>query len=369
MMDHQIRELENGCLEFTSYENFQFEGGGSINPLVLVYETYGKLNEKKDNAIVVHHSLSSSSHIAATQKNPEKGWWQDMVGPGKGLDSNRHFIICINNLGSCFGSSGPLSINPGTSMIYAMDFPDVTIIDMVRSQKILIEALGIEKLHAVLGGSMGAMLSTTWLSLYPEHSSHLISISSCAKAYPANRANRLIQKEMIKLDPAWNEGNYSVSGNLEGFKNARRLGLLTYRNWSEINERFIDKKGSGSIEHYLEYNAQKFARRFDCNSYLRLLDAMDSFDLSANGRELTEVFSPIKAKVLIVAVDSDVLFTPSQQQSLYEAMLKAGVEAHFTQHSSSYGHDAFLVETEAFDRYIRTFIQAQWSVSDLTYDS
>lgn len=358
-MTQQIRELENGSLEFTASEDFYFEAGGSINPLVLVYDTYGTLNNQKDNAILVHHALSTSSHLTATDKDPQNGWWQEMVGPGKPLDSNRYFIICINNLGSCYGSSGPVSINPKTAKAYAADFPAVTIADMVRSQKMLIDALGIKKLHAVLGSSMGAMLSTTWLTLYPDHARYLISISSCLKGYPANHANRMIQREIIQLDPVWNNGNYSTSSQLKGFKTARKLGLLTYRNWLKINARFLDKQGTESIENYLDYNAQSFIDRFDCNSYLTLIDAMDTFDLSQGGsKELIDLFKPIQAKVLVVSVDSDILFTPPQQLALYEALLDAGVEVSYIDHHSGYGHDAFLVETDAFGHYIQSFIDS-----------
>jgi len=356
-MNNQICELENGSLEFTVYESFHFKAGGSINPLVLVYETYGQLNSEKDNTIIVHHALSTSSHLAATEKKPEKGWWDDMVGPGRALDTNKYFILCINNLGSCYGSSGPVSSNPNTSKIYGADFPAVTITDMVRSQKILIDALGINKLHAVLGSSMGAMLSITWLALYPDHAQYLISISSCAKGYPANHANRLIQKEIIQQDPDWNHGDYSASGQLKGFKTARKHGLLTYRNWADMDDRFIDKQGADSIDNYLDYNAQKFIDRFDCNSYLRLIDSMDTFDLSDGGsRRLEDVFKPIQAKVLLVSVDSDILFTPPQQQDLYQALLEADVEVTYIGHHSSYGHDAFLVETDAFGGYIQNFM-------------
>jgi len=356
-MSNQTRELENGSFEFTSYENFHFESGISISPLVLVYETYGKLNSKKDNAIVVHHALSTSSHLAATEKQPTPGWWEKMVGPGKALDTSKYFIICINNLGSCYGSSGPDSNNPKTSKIYGVDFPTVSITDMVRSQKMLIDEIGITKLHAIVGSSMGAMLSISWLALYPDHTHYMISISSCIKSYPANRANRLIQKEIIKLDPAWNNGDYSASSTLEGFKSARKHSLLTYRNWAEINDRFINKRGNSSIEHHLDYNAQKFINRFDCNSYLSLMNAMDSYDLSNEGNQsLVDLFKPIQAKILIVSVDSDILLTPSQQQALYEPLSEAGIDTTYINHYSSYGHDAFLVETDTFGQYIQSFI-------------
>jgi len=352
-----INELENGSFEFTSTENFAFEMGGVINPLVLIYETYGALNEAKDNAIVVHHALSTSSHLAATEKNPEPGWWEDMVGPGCHLDTDQYFVICINNLGSCYGSSGPDSINPETSEKYRMSFPSVTITDMVRSQKQLIDALGIDKLLAVLGNSMGAMLSIAWLVEYPDHARHLISISSCAQAYPANNANRILQRDIIKLDPAWDDGDYAASGELEGFKTARRLGLLTYRNWAELNERFVNKIGTESIEHYLNYNANKFVNRFDCNSYLYLLEAMNAFNLGGPQRSIAQAFESISAKALVVSVDSDILFTPSQQQALYNALSEAGVDVSYIDHPSTYGHDAFLVETGIFGGYISQFLQ------------
>lgn len=356
-MNNKIRELENGSFEFTSHDDFYFESGEFINPLVLVYETYGELNSDKSNALIVHHALSTSSHLAAHEKNPEKGWWEEMVGPGRALNPDKYFIICFNNLGSCYGSSGPLSPNPGTGKPYGPDFPTVTILDMVRSQKRLIDELGINQLHAVLGSSMGAMLSIAWLVLYPDNARYLLSISSCAKGYPANHANRVIQKEIIRQDPDWNNGDYRDSSQLKGFKTARKHGLLTYRNWMELDARFVDKFGKESIDNYLDYNAQKFIDRFDCNSYLRLVDAMDTFDLTEGGtRNLTDVFRPIQAKVLIVSVDSDVLFTPPQQQDLYHALLAAGVDASYIGHHSSYGHDAFLVETDAFGDYIQNFI-------------
>ena len=356
-MKNQIRDLENGFLEFTVQQNFHFEAGGSINPLVLVYETYGTLNGDKSNAIVVHHALSTSSHLASTEKNSHTGWWEEMVGPGKALDTKKYFIICINNLGSCYGSSGPVSINPATGRTYGPDFPAVTIADMVRSQKMLIDALGITKLHAVLGSSMGGMLSVTWLVFYPEHANYLITISSCSRGYPVNHANRLIQREIIRHDAGFNNGHYSDSSTLEGFKTARKHGLLTYRNWAEINDRFVDKFGIDSIDNYLDYNAQKFIDRFDCNSYLRLIGSMDSYDLSERGnKDLADVYSSIQAKVLVVSVDSDILFPPAQQRCLHQAMLTGGVDANYVCHHSTYGHDAFLVETAEFGRYIQNFI-------------
>lgn len=357
-MTQEVRELENGSFEFTLYGRFCFESGATISPLVQVYETHGELNSDKSNAILVHHALSTSSHIAATEKDPGEGWWENLVGPGRALDTNNYFIICINNLGSCYGSSGPVSETPETGKPYGGDFPAVTIKDMVHAQKLVVDALGIKQLHTVLGSSMGAMLSTTWLTLYPNHARYLISISSCVKGYPVNHANRLIQREIIEMDPDWNGGHYLASSQLKGFKTARKQGLLTYRNWAEVNERFVDKVAEESIDNYLNYNAQKFVDRFDCNSYLWLINAMDSYDLSASSSKNSQyAFSTIKAKVLVVSVDSDILFTPGQQRDLYDMLLAAGVDVTYINHHSSYGHDAFLVETDAFGGYIANFIE------------
>ena len=242
----QIEEQADGSFRFIDSSTFEFEAGGAIAPLTLAYETWGQLNEARDNAILVHHALSTSSHLTSTEKNPEKGWWEEMVGPGASLDTDRYYVICINNPGSCFGSSGPTSLDPATGEAYRMRFPEVRITDMVHAQKRLIDALGIDCLHTVLGNSMGAMLSLAWLVLYPDSAQRLISISSCAQSFPANNANRYLQRDMIQLDADWQGGDYADSADLAGFRAARRLGLLTYRNWAELNERFVNKSGKES---------------------------------------------------------------------------------------------------------------------------
>jgi homoserine O-acetyltransferase len=356
-VSHWINRLEDGSYRFVDDEPFDFEAGGTIQPLELAYETYGELNDACDNAILIHHALSTNSHLAATPENPETGWWNDMVGPGASMDTDRFFVMCINNLGSCFGSSGPTGVNPLTNEPYRTDFPRVSIRDMVRSQKRLVEALGIKRLHAVVGNSMGAMLSLTWLVLFPTSARNLVSVSSCAQSFPANNANRYLQRDMIRLDPGWCGGYYQEGAELDGFRAARRLGLLTYRNWAELNERFVNKTGKESIDHYLEYNADKFVRRFDCNSYLCLLDAMNTFNLADPQGSFQAAFSPIEARVLVVSVDSDILFTPGQQLDLYHSLEKAGVEVRYIEHCSTYGHDAFLVETDTFGEYIGNFIK------------
>ncbi len=356
-----IRKLANGKHYFRLEDEFSFKLGGKIKPLELVYETFGTLSASKDNVILIHHALSPNSHVTSTPEDETKGWWQDMVGPGCPIDTNHYFVICINNLGSCFGSSGPASMEPENGKTpYRTDFPIVTIEDMVHSQYLLLQALDITTLAAVVGNSMGGMLSLVWAMQYPETLKKLVLISSCYKAYPANIANRLIQKEIIELDPDFKKGFYTKNAT-RGFKIARKFAHVTYRNTKALNEKFLnDKKLSlehtSEIENYLEYNATKFVEKFDCNSYLYLLHAMDLFDVTAGFSDPKLAFSKVKAPTLVVSVNSDVLYTPEQQYELYQQLEDAGVDVTFIQHHSDYGHDAFLVEIDAMGKYIHAFL-------------
>jgi len=201
---------DHGQRVWTHPGGLEFSMGGSIAPLELVFETWGELNAAKDNVIIIHHALSPSCHIASSPQHPEPGWWEAMVGPGKPIDSDRYFIICINNIGSYFGSSSPISINPVSGKAYQADFPTITMSDIVNSQRLLLQAMGIEQVHAMIGNSMGAMISLQWAIDYPNDLRNLISISSCYKAYPANIANRVVQREIIQLDPDWHGGYYTT---------------------------------------------------------------------------------------------------------------------------------------------------------------
>ncbi|WP_196138962.1 homoserine O-acetyltransferase [Aliikangiella sp. G2MR2-5] len=351
----------DGSWIYSSDTCLPLEKGGELCGIDLVYETWGSLNADKSNAILVHHALSVGAHVAESERNPEKGWWNDMVGPGKAIDSDKYFVICINNLGSCFGSTGPTSINPETSKPYNATFPEITIGDMVNSQKRLIDALGIKTLYAIVGNSMGAMLSLIWAIEYPENVDRVMLSCSSYKAYPANIANRNIQQSAIRLDPAWNQGDYESNEQLEGFKLARKLGLYTYRNSAEWNRRFNshDDKDTedGEITRYMDYNAEKFVKIFDANSYLAITTAMDSYDVTQNYTSNKEAFSKIKANVVVVSEQYDILFTPQQQEELFMALQEADVNCHFISHHSQFGHDAFLVETNRFGGYIREFLQ------------
>lgn len=346
-----ILEDENGMKTFTSVAPFAFELGGSISPLTLVYETYGQLSPAKDNVVLIHHALSTGSHIAAHEKNPEKGWWEAMIGPGKAIDTQRFFVICINNLGSCFGSSGPASINPETDKPYRRDFPAITINDMVKAQHLLLEKLGIKKLYAVVGNSMGAMLSLTFCILYPDMVERLISVSSCYKSYPVSVATHTVQQEIIAMDPEW-KGGYYQKNPTHAFNIARKFGLLSYRHPAELNARFLKE---GDLREYLDYNAKKFTHKFDLNCYLYLQDAMDGFDVTAGYADPNAPFKKIKAKVLVMSVSSDLLFPAQEQRDLYEKLKDAKVAVDFVEHDSDYGHDAFYAD-EAISTHIERFL-------------
>ncbi|GAB4222984.1 MAG: homoserine O-acetyltransferase [Gammaproteobacteria bacterium] len=345
---------------FTQPSDFSFVLGGQINPLIQVFETYGTLSSNADNAILIHHALSTNSHIKAHDHNKATGWWENMVGPGKPLDTNKYFIICINNLGSCFGSSGPASINPATHQAYRADFPTVTIDDMVHAQYLVLNALGIKRLHAIMGNSMGAMLTLRWLIDYPDSVNYAVMTSSCYKPYPANIANRVVQREIIQLDPDWQNGYYTTNPQ-RGLITARKLGHFTYRNPQSLNDKFLnDQKQLPThqceIENYLTYNAQKFASQFDTNSYLYLMMAMDLFDIHRGYADLASAIQRIKAKTLIISVDSDILFLPQQQKEMHQLLTQHNVDSQFITLNSPYGHDTFLVETDRIGKYMVDFI-------------
>lgn len=360
-MTQNDRLTPQGVNEFYSDEPFKFISGETIACLKLVYETFGTLNERKDNVILIHHALSTSSHVSSHAGNTEPGWWEAMVGSGKAIDTDRFFVVCINNLGSCFGSTCPMSINPETGKPYHLTFPNLQLQDIVHAQALLLDKLSIDKCHAVLSASMGAMISLCWAVLYPERVARFISISSCYKSYPTTRAFRAIQRDVIRLDPSWKRGEYQPEAELPGFVLARKLGHLSYRSAEELEHRFVDEnedlENKQGIESYLQYNAEKFTSQFDANCYLALTNAMDQFDVSTGFNDLTQAFACISAKTLVISVSSDNLFLPYQQRELYELLKNAEVDVQLIEHQSEYGHDAFLLEIEPIGEYIKTFLR------------
>lgn len=338
-----VIQREDGTYLFSDKNEFSFLKGGSIPELNLVYETYGALNKKRDNAVVIHHALSTGSHLCSSSWNPSPGWWEAMVGPGKVVDTDKFYVICINNLGSCFGSSGPASINPNTQRPYEKTFPEVTIDDMVIAQYKLLQHLSIEQLYAVIGNSMGAMLSLAWAIYFPASVSRLVLISSSYKTYPINVAKHEIGREIVLLD--------TTPGHKQGLKVARKLAHLDYRGDDELNTRFSTSK---VLTDYLNYNAQKFVDYFDANAYIYLTQAMDWFDASAINTSANP-FERISAKTLVISVSTDTLFEPYQQQELAECLREAGVVTQFVQHHSDRGHDAFYND-ETIGEHVRQWL-------------
>jgi homoserine O-acetyltransferase len=354
-----IKSNPDGLKFYLNDSKFYFKSGESISQLVLAFEEYGHFNENKSNVILIHHALSTHSHVASHELNKNKGWWDNIVGKGKAIDTEKYYVICINNLGSCFGSSGPSVINPEENFLYGSDFPEVSFEDVVHSQKFLLDFLKIKKLYAIVGPSLGGMISLQFSILYPDFVERLLSISSSARTTPANNANRAIQREIIKLDPNWKNGKY-IQNPLKGLKAARKLGILTYRSVEEFNERFDaessanisgeEKDSVTKVESYLEYNAAKFAKGFDTNSYLTILRMMDIYDVRS---ELTK----LKAHTLIISVDTDRLFPHEQQREIYTELEKLGKPVRYIIHESKFGHDTFLIETDTIGNYIKEFLE------------
>ncbi|MEM2968702.1 MAG: homoserine O-acetyltransferase [Candidatus Bathyarchaeia archaeon] len=343
------------------------EFGGKLGPITLAYETYGELNKQKSNAILVLHALSGDAHAAGISKNDGAiGWWDNLIGPSKGIDTNKYFVICSNVLGGCKGSTGPSSINPATGKPYGIDFPLITIGDMVNAQRHLIDYLGIEKLLAVVGGSMGGMQVLQWMVSYPERIRAAIPIATTLKHTPQQIAFNEVGRQAIMADPNWQMGNYYGGPKpVKGLAVARMIGHITYMSDVSMEKKFgrrfrTEKEpykfgAEFEVEGYLRYRGDNFVKRFDANSYLYITKAMDYFDL-LNGKRLSDVFRGLKAKVLVIAFKSDWLYPPYQSQEIVKACKLAGVEATYCEINSTYGHDAFLLEIEEEAHLIKHFL-------------
>jgi len=354
--------------QYFTFDALQLESGEKLAPVTLAYETYGILNEKKSNAILILHALSGDAHVAGVHEGQNNtGWWDAMVGPGKAFDTNKYYVICSNVLGGCKGSTGPSSINPKTSRPYALDFPLITINDMVNAQKRLVDHLGIEKLLSVVGGSMGGMQALSWLVRYPEKVRSAIPIATAARHSPQQIAFDEVGRQAIMADPYWKSGNY-YDGPLpaKGLAVARMIGHITYMSDVSMTEKFGRQKKNNTqnvkftadfeVEGYLRYRGDNFVKRFDANSYLYITKSIDNFDAS-NGRSLQEVLEGIKAKVLVIAFKSDWLYPAYQSKEIVKACKLSGIEATYCEIDSTYGHDAFLLEAEEETHLITHFLK------------
>ena len=339
------------------------ESGEKLGPITLVYETYGKLNEDKSNAILVLHALTGDAHAAGAG-----GWWSNFIGSGKGIDTDKYFAICINILGGCRGSTGPSSINPKTGKPYGLSFPLVSIGDMVNAQVRLIDHLGIQKLLGVIGGSMGGMQVLQWMVSYPQRIRAAIPIATTMKHTPQQIAFNEVARQAVMADPDWRNGDYyGCSVPAKGLAIARMIGHITYMSDNSMAEKFGRKTrqekspfkfgADFEVEGYLHYRGDNFVKRFDANSYLYITKAIDYFNI-LNGQSLGGVFKGLLAKVLVIAFKSDWLYPAYQSQEIAKACKLAGVDASYCELNSTYGHDAFLLETEQEAHLVGNFLKS-----------
>ncbi|GAB4425156.1 MAG: homoserine O-acetyltransferase [Turneriella sp.] len=357
---------------FTSLKTFDFselklENGEILKEVRIAYETYGELNSARSNAILITHAFSGDAHAAFYHEGYNRpGWWDNMIGPGKAFDTNRYFIVCSNVIGGCAGSTGPSSVNPETGAPYALDFPQITIKDMVNAQKRLIEHLGIEKLYSIAGGSMGGMQVLQWLVSYPHAIKSAIPIATTARHSPQQIAFNEVGRQAIMADPNWNGGNYyDREIPRAGLSVARMVGHITYMSDKSMAEKFGRRTKSDQepkkfhadfeVEGYLRNRGDFFVRRFDANSYLYISKAMDLFDVS-EGRPLSEKFFGLEAKLLVLAFKSDWLYPAYQSLEIVSACKIAGVPVTYLEIEAHYGHDSFLVETETQSRLVKNFL-------------
>ena len=344
-------------------EELTLESGEKLGPITLTYETYGTLNKEKDNALLVLHALSGDSHAA-----DQNGWWENLIGPGKGVDTDKYFVICSNVIGGCKGSTGPASINPLSGKPYGLGFPLISIQDMVEAQRRLVDFLGIENLLSVVGGSMGGMQVLQWMVSYPKRIRSAIPIATTLKHTPQQIAFNEVGRQAVMSDPDWKKGDYyGCSSPAKGLALARMIGHITYMSDVSMTEKFgrrtrQDKEpfkfsADFEVEGYLHYRGDNFVKRFDANSYLYLTKAIDNFNL-LNGHGIANIFEGLKAKVLVLAFKSDWLYPTYQSQEIVKACKLSGVEASYCEINSTYGHDAFLLEITKETQLIESFLKA-----------
>lgn len=370
--------------DFVSNEPFVFESGQSLPGFTLRYETYGRLNTARDNAILVCHALSGDHHAAGINSlNDRKpGWWNNLIGPGKAVDTNRFFVVCSNCLGGCQGSTGPSSINPATGRSFGITFPFVTIRDMVRAQKRLLDWLGLTSLYGVIGGSMGGMQVVQWGIEYPTYVRRMLAMATTARESAQGIGFNEVGRQAIMQDPLWNKGDYPKNGGPKvGLAIARMMAHITYVSDASMDRKFgrrqvgratpVDPKAATDptkhprsytfdvqfeVESYLRYQGESFTNRFDANTYLYITRAIDHFDLAAAYGSLEQAFAPVEGNTLVVGFTSDWLFPPEQNRRISLALLRAGKRASYAELSTDLGHDSFLLESEELYTLVRNFL-------------
>lgn len=355
---------------FTYDGQFRMHRAGFLESPTLAYETWGELNEARDNAVLIFTGLSPSAHATSCAVDPTPGWWEEMIGSELPIDTDRYFVICVNSLGSCFGSTGPASIDPLTGERYRLTFPVLTLEDVAESAWFVVQQLGVEVLHTVVGCSMGGMSGLAFCLRHPDAVRAFISVSSGTRALPFSIAVRSLQREMIRSDAKWKKGNYDVGDPpITGQRLARKLGMITYRSPEEWVQRFGRERSTTharvedqfvaqfSVESYLENNAQKFTGAFDPNCYLYLSHASDLFDLAEYGGSLQSGFKRLQLeRALVIGVTSDILFPLEQQRELAEGFASVCTDTQFAELDCIRGHDSFLVDMDAFRPVIWDFL-------------
>ena len=371
---HSVGMVETQYFTFAEPpQGMELDCGRKLGPITLAYETYGALNEDKSNALLILHALSGDAHVAGyhTPDNRKPGWWDSMVGPGKGFDTNKYFIICSNAIGGCRGSTGPSSINPETGKPYGLSFPIITIADMVRAQRRLIQHLGIDTLLSVVGGSMGGMAALEWAITYPEVMRSTMVIASSYRTGAQAIAFNAVGRNAILADPAFKGGDYYDSDEIpsKGLSIARMLAHITYLSQESMHAKFgralrsadhysYDFDSEFSVETYLDYQGEQFVNRFDANSYLYITKAIDYFDLSAQAGTLEKTLHPIQSDMLVLSYSSDWLYPPSESEQVVNALTRLKKNVTYCSIQSAYGHDAFLLEVDVMAKIIGGFLDA-----------
>nr|XP_002127161.1 uncharacterized protein LOC100184437 [Ciona intestinalis] len=369
-------KIEGGYKTYHHKQPFHFYYNDGVLPEIEVaYETWGNLNSNATNAILLYTGLSASSHAASQEDNMKPGWWEKFIGPGRPLDTNKFYVICANQLGGCYGTTGPSSKNPLNGEYYGTHFPMVSIKDMVESQMHLLTHLGIDKVYAAVGSSLGGMCSIAMSSLYPDKVARVISISGCAKTHPTSIALRYLQRRCIMEDPDWKVGHYYEGEYpLKGMKLAREIATMTYRSGLEWEKRFGRLRLPGEepslchnfeIEQYIEYQGLQFATKYDPNSLLYISKAMDLFDINEFYEdEESSGLSRIKCPTLVMGVTTDLLFPVKQQRDLAQGLKRSGNSSvTYYELNSIYGHDTFLLDLNSVGTAVKGFLETQMSVN------
>jgi len=352
--------------DIVRFDSISLDSGATLAPVEVAYESYGKLNASKTNAILVQHAFSGDAHAAGSPDKP--GWWDNMIGPGKAFDTERYFVICSNVLGGCRGTTGPSSINPATGCPYAMSFPVITVGDMVRLQKMLIDWFGISRLLAVTGGSMGGMQALEWAVAFPDHVVAAIPIAATVRHSAQQIAFNEVGRQAVMADPDWNGGNYyGKQPPARGLAVARMVGHITYMSDESMREKFgrrlrgKENFGFGfdvdfEVESYLRYRGSQFVNRFDANSYLYITKAMDYFDLTAEGGSVASALAGTEARFLVISFSSDWLYPSYQSQEMVRALRAHNRDVAYVELQSNYGHDSFLVDVGEQAEIVRGFL-------------